>query len=142
MARIKMTAEEFADKQASRLKNAVPEIQKGIERVTESPTAKAAARQDKMLTNLTNAVQSGRWASRLKAVTLDEWKQKALSKGVGRIATGIDQARPKVVEFAGQLLEHEGKLQDEIDKMPDLTLEDSINRMTAWTRGMVKFKRK
>lgn len=142
MAKINMSAEEFADKQATRLKASVPEIQRGIERVTESPTAKAAAQQTKMLANLTEAVQSGKWAERCKAVSVEEWKQKALTKGVGRISAGIDAARPKVVAFADQLLKHEAALQDVISKMPSLTLDDSLNRMVAWTRGMAKFRKK
>lgn len=142
MAKIRMTAEEFQEKHARRLKGSLDDIRTGIQKVTESPTAKAAKKQDKMLNNLTQAVTSGRWAARLNSVDLSTWQQKTIDKGLGRIASGIDGAKDKTIAFAGQLLSYEGTLQESVSKMPDLTLEDSVNRATAWIRGMNKFQRK
>jgi len=142
MARIRVTPEEYAEKHARRLKGAVEDIRRGVERVTESPTAKAAAKENKMLANLQAAVSSGKWARRLRAVTLDDWKDKTLNKGVGRIAAGIDAAHDKQVDFATQLFAHQEPLLAEVEKMPDLTIEDSIGRATKWMRGMNKFSKK
>jgi len=142
MAKIKLTAEEFADKHARRLKGSIDDIRSGVGKVTVAPTLLAAAKQDKMLQNLTAAVQSGKWATRLKAVDLPTWQDKILNKGLGRIASGIDGAHDKVVSFATQLLPYEATLQDQVAKMPDLTLEDSVNRASSWIRGMSKFTRK
>jgi len=139
---IKMTPEEFAEKHARRLKASVEDIRTGVERVTESPTAKAATKQTKMLQNLQASVQSGKWAARLNSVSLDEWKSKTINKGLGRIAAGVDEAHDKTVKFGAQLLSFESNLKTSIDKMPDLTIEDSISRATAWIRGMTKFERK
>ena len=139
MAGITITPEQFADKHARRLKGAVDDIRAGVQAVTESPTAKAAAKQDKMLARLQEAVNSGKWGARLKAVTLDEWKDKTINLGINRIAAGIDAAHAKQVAFASKLLPFETALQGTVNKMPDLTLEDSISRMTAWCRGMSKF---
>jgi len=139
---IKITPSAFADKHARNLKNAVEDIRSGVESVTEAPTAKAAAKQDKMLAGLEEAVRSGKWASRLRSVTLEEWKTKTLQKGLGRIAAGVDAARDKQVDFATQLFAFENRLLADVEKMPDLTLEDSINRATSWIRGMAKFVRK
>jgi len=140
--RINISAEEFADKHARRLKGSLSDIKAGISKVTESPTEKAAMKQDKMLSRLTESVTSGKWASRLRSVSTEDWKQKFLTKGVDRIPAGIDAAHAKVVEFAGQLLAHEASLQGEIDRLPDLTLQDSANRMVHWMEGMAKFRRK
>jgi hypothetical protein len=142
MSKIKLTAEEFADKHARRLKGSIDDIRSGVGKVTVAPTLQAAAKQDKMLQNLTAAVQSGKWAARLKAVDLPTWQDKILNKGLGRIASGIDGAHDKVVAFAAQLLPYEASLQDQVGKMPDLTLEDSVNRASSWIRGMSKFTRK
>jgi len=138
---IKVTPEEYAEKQARNLKAATPDIRRGIERVTESPTAKAADSQDKMLARLTESVNSGKWAAGLKRVTLEDWKSKTLTKGVPRIAAGIDAAYDKVVIFASELLPFQSTLQSKVDGMPDLTLEDNIQRAAEWMRGMAKFKR-
>lgn len=137
----KLTAQEFQEKHARRLKAAVEDVRKGIDRVTESPTEKAAAKQDKMLTNLTAAVNSGKWAAGLKRVSLDDWKRKTRDVGVNRIAAGIDAAKTKVIAFAEELLPHIDRGQEKIKAMPDVTLDDNINRMVAFTRHMSELKR-
>ena len=123
------------------MKAAVEDVRKGIDRVTESPTEKAAAKQDKMLTNLTAAVNSGKWAAGLKRVTLEDWKNKTKNVGVNRIAAGIDAAKSKVIAFADELLPHIDRGRDKIKSMPDVTLDDNINRMVAFTRHMSELKR-
>jgi len=138
----KLSAAEFQEKHARRLKGAVEDVRKGIDRVTESPTAKAAAKADKMLTNLTSSVQSGKWAAGLKRVSLEEWKRKTRDVGVNRIAAGIDASKDKVIAFAEELLPHIDRGQEKIKGMPDITLDDSINRMTTFTRHMAGFSRK
>lgn len=138
----KVTAQEYQEKQARRLKGSLEDIRLGISKVTESPTKKAAMKQVKMLANLTAAVNSGKWAARLNAVTVEEWKNKALTKGVDRIPAGIDAAKDKVIAFATDLLAFEATAQQKVNGMPDLTLEDSIARATTWMRTMSTFKRK
>jgi hypothetical protein len=138
----KLTPEEFAEKHARRLKASVDDIRNGVSRVNEAPGVKAAEKKDKMLQNVTRAIQEGKWEQRVKAVTLDEWKTKMIDKGLNRIAAGIDAAKDKQVDFARQLLEYQTGLQNKVNKMPDLTLEDSLNRMTEWVRGMSKFRKK
>lgn len=137
----KLTAKEFQEKHNRRLKAASEDMRLGVERVTESPTAKAAKKADKMRTNINKAIDSGKWAAGLNRVTLEEWKSKMINKGVGRVAAGIDEAEGKVVAFAEKLLPHVDAGKAAIDKLPDVTLEDSIARMTAFTRHMSKFKR-
>jgi len=139
---VRVTPAEFADKHARRLKASTEDIRLGVERVTDSPTAKAAAKADKMINNLSEAVRTGKWARGLNRVSLEEWKTKTLEKGLGRIAAGVDAARGKQIDFATQLFAHENALLGTISNMPDLTLEDSVSRATAWIRGMAKFERK
>jgi len=38
------------------------------------------------------------------------------------------------------LIDHQNAGLVTLEKMPDLTLEDSINRMAAWTRHMANLK--
>jgi len=137
----KLTASEFQEKHARRLKAATEDVRKGIDRVTENPCEKAAAKQDKMLANLTASVNSGKWAGGLKRVSLEDWKKKARDIGVNRIAAGIDGAKDKVVAFAEKLLPHIDRQREKIKAMPDVTLDDNINRMTSFIRGMAEFKR-
>ena len=137
----KLTPAEMAEKWARNLSGATVDIRRGVERVTESPTEKAAAAQEKMLQRLTDRVNDGTWAARLRGVSLQEWKDKMLVVGVGRITAGVQAAAPKMTAFASELLSFEDTLKARIDGMPDVTLEDSIARATAWIRGMSEFRR-
>lgn len=138
----KVNATEFAEKWAARTAAAVPDYARGVERVSQSPTERAAAKQNKMLQNLTAAVQSGKWANRLRAVSLEQWKEAVRQKGVGRVAAGVQAAKNDMAAFGEQLLSYEAALQAKIQAMPDLTIEDSINRAATWIREMTKFSRK
>lgn len=138
----KLTPAEATDKHARRLKASVEDIRAGVNRVTEAPTKKAAQKIDKMRTRLMEAFDSGKVQRRLEAVTLDDWKNKMLQKGVNNISTGIDLSRDKVEKFYSELFPYQDNLQKTVKAMPDTTLEDSISRMTTWTRGMAKFERK
>lgn len=137
----RLTPEEAASKQATRLKSATEDIRRGIDRVTSSPTAKAASKQAKMLTNMTAAVNNGTWAKRLNAVSLEDWKSKARDIGVNRIAAGIDGAHSKQVEFYSKLLPAVDAARAKVAAMPDVSLEDNINRMTTYVREMNRFKK-
>lgn len=137
----KLTAQEFQEKHARRLKASIDDMRKGVERVTVSPTEKAAAKQDKMKANILASIDNGKWAAGLKRVTLDDWKTKMINKGVNRVSSGIDEAAPKVIEFASELLPYIDSAKAKIEKMPDVTLEDNISRMTSFIRDMSKFKR-
>lgn len=137
----RLTPQEYQEKQARRLSGATEDVRKGIARVTVNPCDLAAAQKDKMLARLTESVQNGKWVAGLKRVTLEQWKAQATNVGVGRIASGIAAAKEKVIAFAEQLLPHIDKVQASIKSMPSITLEDNINRMTTFVRGMADFKR-
>jgi len=140
MAKVNPT--QFREKHARNLKNSLTDIERGVSNVTVAPTAQAAAKSEKMLKNLTAAVTSGKWADRLKSVDLPTWQEKMINKGIPRISGGIDAAAGKVEDFASQLLPAVDAARNKIKSMPDLTLDDNINRMTAYVRDMAKFKKK
>ncbi len=136
----KLTPKEAQEKHAKRLKASVEDIRAGINRVTENPCEKAAAKQEKMKTRLMASIDSGKWADGLRSVPLADWKKKFLDKGVNRISAGIDAAAPKTEAFFSQLFPHIDTLQTQVKAMPDLTIDDSIARMNTFVRGMSKFR--
>jgi len=138
----RVTPSEFAEKHNRRLKAALPDMEAGIKKVAKAPTEQAAAKQEKMKQRLIARIDDGTWANRLRAVGLEEWREKAITKGIPRVSAGIDAAREKVENFASQLLPHIDAGRAAIEKMPDITLEDSINRMSTFVRHMAKFKKK
>ena len=136
----RLTPEQAREKHARNLKSSVPDITIGVRNVTEAPGKKAAAQADKMLANLTESVTSGKWGRKVGAVTLESWQNDMINKGIGRIASGIDGASEKVENFFEQLFPYQDSLLAELKTMPDLNLEDSINRMVHFVRGMAKFE--
>ena len=140
MARV--TADEFVEKHARRLKGSIEDMRRGISKVSESPTDKAADKAEKMKMRLVAKIDDGTWASRLRSVSLEDWKSKMLNKGLPRVSGGIDAAHDKVKDFASQLLPAIDAAVSKVKSMPDLTLDDSINRMTSFTREMAKFRKK
>jgi len=138
----KLTPEQYAEKQARNLKNSLPDIRAGIERVSTAPGVAAAAAQTRMKDNLNRSIDDGRWAAKVRGVTLEEWKNAALNKGVDRIAAGIDQAHDKQVQMAGRLLAAVDSSAAKSNAMPRGTIQDSIARMTTFVEDMHKFKGK
>ena len=137
----RLTAQQFQEKHARRLSAAVEDVRQGIDRVTVNPCELAAQKKDKMLAGITASVNSGAWERGLRRVSLEQWKDKAKNVGVGRISSGINAAKEKVIAFAEQLLPHIDAGQAKIKTLPDLSLEDNINRMTTFIRHMADFKR-
>lgn len=139
---VKVNAQQYAEKWARRLSQSTEDIRAGVNRVTEAPTEKAAASQDKWLSGIQKAAQTGKWAGGLRRVSLADWKTATLDKGLNRVAPGAEAARPKVTEMAADLLNFENTVLGEIERMPDLTIEHSIARATTWIRRMAQFQRK
>lgn len=136
----KLSPEQATEKHARNLKASIPDITIGVNAVTTAPGQKAAANVAKMRANLLESIDDGTWAKRVSAVTLEKWKADMLDKGVNRIAAGIDGSADKMNNFFGKLFPFQDSLKAEVDRLPDLTLEDSIARMTKWVRGMANFK--
>ena len=137
----KLTPQQAREKHARRLKGATEDIRIGVNRVTVAPGQQAIAKQDKMRQNLMDAIDSGKWKKGLERVSLEDWRTKMINKGIPRIAAGVDDSAGKIENFFADLFVHQDRLKGELEKMPDMTLEDSIQRMVTFTRGMAKFKR-
>lgn len=133
---VRLTPEELAVKWAKRLKTSVEDIRAGVERVTEAPGLKAAEKADKWQARISELSTKEKWARRVAAVSLDDWKIAIIQKGLPRISAGVDAAQPKMVNFAVQLIAHQNAGLRVLEDMPDLTLEDNILRMTSWVRHM------
>ena len=130
-----------AEKWVRNLSGSTQEIRDGVSAVTESPMDKAADNAEKYRNRVNEAVDSGKFQARLRGVSLQDWKTATLDKGIGRIASGASAAQDDVQDFMAELIPFQERLQGEIDAMPDVTLEDSIARQAAWTRGMAAFQR-
>ena len=137
----KITAAEAAEKYAERLAASTADIQRGVEAVQTAPGTTAAKNADKWFSGIQAAHTSGKWAKRVASVSVTDWKEATISKGIPRIGTGARAAVGKMTTFYGQLFPHIANGQSKIANMRNVTLEDSINRMVSFTRHMADFKR-
>ena len=113
-------------------------IREGVQAVTQSPTARAAAADVKYLAGVQRGV--AKWKSRLNAVTLSEWQTAMVEKGLPRVAQGAMAAEGKVSNFMTQFLPYVDTAAATVRAMPNLTLEDAVNRAAAMIRANAKFQ--
>lgn len=71
----------------------------GIAATTVNPMQLAAAAQQLYLNNVTQAVQSGRYAAKLNAVPQALWSNNAQQFGAANLANGAKKGQPKVDAF-------------------------------------------
>lgn len=138
----RLTALQAREKHARNTKASREDMVNGIQAVTEAPGKKAAAKADKMLLGITEAIQSGKWAARVGAVTLEDWKSKMITKGVPRVSAGIDAAAADIESFYDQLFSYQDSYLSSLHSMPDLTIDDAEARMVTNMRKMSQFKRR
>ena len=133
---------QVAEKWVRRSQAATQDMVNGVNNVTRNPAEQAIAKEQKLVNNWNAAIQSGKWKRGMQAVTLDGWKQSMIQKGAPRVAAGVQSAQAKQEQFYAELIPYQDSLQSKLAAMPDLTLEDSINKAVEWMRGMSKFKRR
>lgn len=139
---ITVTPQQFADRWTQALSQSAQKINDGVDAVTVAPSQAAIKNQAKMVQNFQQAVSSGKWATNLGKVSLQDWQTAMKTKGVPRIATGAQAANGKMAAFAAKLLPYQQTLQSKVKGMPNMTLQDNIARMTAWVTGMSQFQNK
>jgi len=136
----KVTAQQYADKWGRNLKNSTQDIRAGVERVTTAPGMQAAKKSDKYLAGIQRAVANGTWQKNVAAVSLQDWQAKTINKGIGRISAGVDSAQTAQIAMAEKLLAAVDSVKAKVDSMPDTSLDDRLNRMVAFARGMSEKK--
>lgn len=138
----KLTPVEFRQRWAERMAASGAKTTAGVNSVTEAPSQKAIAQKQKMVTNWTRSITDGTWEQRLGKVTLAQWKQDMIDKGIPRMQQSVSTARTqqKVERLASELLAFQDQNLPAIQAMASTTLEDNIARATAWMRKMSEFK--
>ena len=136
----KVNANEYAEKWGRRLKGSTEDIRRGINRVSVAPGEAAAAQIELMKANLMKSLEDGTWERNVRAVGLDEWKDKILNKGLQRIGAGVDAAQSKQVAMAEKLLAAVDASVEVVNRTPRGDLETNISRMTTFAREMNKRK--
>lgn len=135
---LKVTPQEAAEKWKRRMQGAAQDYRDGVNRVDTAPGQKAAQNKQGYI----NGVQENadRWATKVAAVSLEDWKSKAIEKGAARLASGADAAMEKVMRTTEANFRNIEDVKNQVDRMPKATLQDRIARMNAFVIGMSEKK--
>lgn len=137
---VRGTPEEIAEKWQRRTGAAGQDWQKGVERVSESPTAKAAAAADLWQQKLTSPDAKAKFKRNVGRVSTEEWKQKTMAAS-GRFTAGAQSAADKMAKHQAEVRPHIEAGQRMLSGMPKGTPQDAANRAAAWILHMAKYQR-
>lgn len=128
----------WVDRYVNGMAGASTRYTQGIDRVTDSPMAKAA-----------DAVAAGRalagyqaaqakMEAHLRSSSLPDWKTKAKTVGAQRLATGAAAARPKLNAYVTAAASSIQNLMNTIAAMPKGGAANAKARSAAWIDGMMQ----
>lgn len=135
MAVTAMTPQQIADKWVTNLTAAGPSITAGVNAVTVSPGAQAAAAADYWLQRVTASKQ--KFITNVGKVTAQQWKDAMLNVGVPRIASGASANKQKMVDFMTKWLPY---MQAGVNSLPPRgDLAQNIQRAVAMMNYAANF---
>lgn len=136
---VRLNPQDATQKWVNNLSGATSAIQAGIDRVTEAPGMKAAAKAQKWIQAVT--ASQDKWKRNVSAVSLDQWKSLFKAVGVQRIAQGAQAKQGKYTAFATQFYPHLERGIAKISAMPDTSFEERIQRAVVMMRHNHEFQR-
>ncbi|NMC33945.1 MAG: hypothetical protein GYA36_15995 [Veillonellaceae bacterium] len=131
--KITINSTTFASRWKTGMNNASQTIQDGVNAVTEAPGQKAAAVADLWVQNTTNA--KNKWATNVASVTLSDWKNSMIKKGIPALTNAVALAEPKVKSAADKLIPNINSL---VDTLParGATLSQNLERVRHMAAGL------
>lgn len=129
-------AADVANKWATNLASSTQAIQQGVQAVTTAPTQLAAQNLNAYLAGVNHAVSSGKMANALQKVSLPDWQNAMIQKGIPRIASGAQAAKPKMQQFMQSFLPYVAQGVQQLNSTtPRGSLQQNIQRavqMMQW----------
>lgn len=136
---VRATPTSATQRWVTNLSAATSQMTAGANAVTVAPGQAAAAAADKWLAKVTAA--KAKFQANVSAVSLQSWQNSYINIGIPRVAQGAQAKQGKFESFMADFLPYLQSGVAQIDKMPNTTLQDGINRATAMITYNSKFKR-
>lgn len=115
-------------------------IEAQVRAVTEAPGVAAARQKSLWLQRVT--ASADKWARRVSSVTLQSWQDDMINKGIPRIASGAQQAVPKMTAFMADFLPYVDQGVAKVRAMPKGGVENGVARASAMIRHNAAYQRK
>ncbi len=137
----RLSPEEGAAKYVRKASAASGDYGAGIDRVTRAPSQAAVAARPKWEAKMSDPAVRAKWAANTGATTLEDWRSATKGKGVANYSGGVQAAEQKVAARNRELYSHIAAGESKVNAMPNVSLQDGINRATAMIQHMATFKR-
>jgi hypothetical protein len=135
-----VNAQQAAENWVAGLGNANKKMTDGINATTVAPTQLAIAAIPRQVAGVIRAAQEGKTEAGLARVSLQDWKNAMLTKGVQRVSSGAAAAKGKFANFMGEFLPH---VQSVVAGLPPRgDTEQNIQRAVEMMRGNARFRRR
>ena len=124
-----LTAQQVSQKWLTNFGNAATAMTDGVNAVQTAPGQLAAAQASLWLQRLQQS--QAKWAARVSAVSLPEWKSAMINLGIPRAQQGAQQKQAKYTTFITDYMNFLSGAVGQVRAMPKGTLAAGIARSTA-----------
>lgn len=135
---VRVNAQDATQRWVSGVSGATQKIAEGVDRVTQAPGAKAAAKAQKWL-NEVNA-SAAKWQRNVARVSLTEWQDAMKNVGIPRVAQGAQAKQAKYEAGMAAFLPFLSNVVSRADQMDDTTLASRINKAVFVMTETAKYR--
>lgn len=132
-------AQKWADKTAA----ATDQLKNGVMAVDKAPSFSAVEQAQVWIDKLNQSFREQTWQDALTAVTLQDWQNAMITKGIPVIADRVRKAVGKYQKFIDAYMNwFKLNVQPQLDSTPRGTLEQNISRATLVIRASAAMRGK
>lgn len=136
---VRATSAQATAKWLTGISGAQDRMKSGALAVKDAPGELAAQAADKWLARVT--ASKNKFIVNSRAVTLQQWQQAYINTGLPRVSQGAQDKQGKYTAAMDAFLPYMQQGLNTIDKMPNNTIEDAVNRAAAMIRWNAKYVR-
>lgn len=134
---VRATSAQATAKWLTGISGAQDRMKAGAMAVQTAPGQLAAQAADKWLARVT--ASKAKFIANSQAVSLQAWQQAYLTTGLPRVSQGAQDKQAKYTAAMDAFLPYMQQGLNTIDKMPNNTIEDAVNRAAAMIRWNAKY---
>lgn len=123
---------------ANSLGQSAQKAQAGAQRVQTAPGQLAAAQAQKWINRVNES--AAKWQRKVAAVSLADWQQAYIQKGVPRIASGAQAAQSKYQASLTPLFQYMSGVWQQVNAMPSDTPAQRDQKMLTWAAQMRQYQ--
>lgn len=134
---VRVTPQQATAKWLTGISGANERMKQGALNVQTAPGQLAAAAADKWLAKVTAA--KPKFIANSKAISLQDWQNAYINTGLPRVTQGAQDKQAKYTNAMGPFFNYMNQGLQAIDKMPNNTIEDAVQRAGAMIRWNAKY---